>query len=350
MTKPLALIGYLGPNTVLTKASSLIATELAAMGEICKRQGYDVAVAKTEEDSKIKAPETGMTLWDGESQPEILWLHQALPNIPGGVRDVHVNSIEAICNVLPGVKRLYRLMIDNNYAMAHKQFLSVVRSKGRRCSYIAGYREPAPSPEYGALHQAVLDRMEDGTFYEVGYQSARALSERTQFKECGLFAEQLLMTKSLFPVEEKEFDFCYIGASRSDKQKQQARLDSLGADLLAHENAFYGGSLFNSAVAFPKAWSMMSKSKAHLITRDPGMDMQPLHRYLQALVHGAIPVVVNEPNPVGFIYYPELQDMLRVESYAEALELVKNYEGLKPLLKEELEYWVGFDTSRTQDL
>lgn len=350
MTKPLALIGYLGPNTVLTKATSLIATELAAMGEICRRQGYEVAIAKTEEDSKTNAPSTGMELWDGETQPEILWLHQALPNIPGGVRDVHVNSIEAISKVLPGLKRLYRLMIDNNYAMAHKQFLSVVRSKGRRCSYIAGYREPAPSPEYAALHQGVLDRMEDGSFFEVGYQAARALSEGTQFKECGLFAEQLLMTKSLFPTEEKIFDFCYIGASRSDKQKQQARLDSLGKDLLAHENSFYGGSLFNSAVGFPKAWSMMSKSKAHLITRDAGMDMLPLHRYLQALVHEAIPVVVNEPEPVGFIHYPELQEMLRVKSYDDALGLVNNYDELLPLLKKELQYWVGFDSDRTQDL
>lgn len=350
MTKPLALIGYLGPNTVLTRATSLIATELAAMGEICRKQGYDVALAKTEEDARANVPHTGMDLWDGETQPETLWLHQALPNIPGGVRDVHVNSIEAVHKVLPKVKKLYRLMIDNNHSMSHKQFLSVVRSKGRRCSYIAGYREPAPSPEYAALHQAVLDRMDNGSFYEVGYESARALSSGTEFKTCGLFAEQLLLTRNLFPTEPKSLDFCYIGASRSDKQKQQARLDSLGHDLLSHENSFYGGSLFSSAVSFPKAWTMMSKSKAHLITRDAGMDMQPLHRYLQALVHSAIPIVVNEPDPVGFIHDPELQKLLRVRSYKEALNLVDSYEDLLPLLQEELEYWVGFDASRNQAL
>ncbi len=45
MTKPLAIVGYIGTNTNLTFASSLVATELAAMARILERCGYEAKIA-----------------------------------------------------------------------------------------------------------------------------------------------------------------------------------------------------------------------------------------------------------------------------------------------------------------
>ena len=41
MTKPLAVVGYIGTNTNLLEATSLIATELAAMARVLERCGYE---------------------------------------------------------------------------------------------------------------------------------------------------------------------------------------------------------------------------------------------------------------------------------------------------------------------
>ena len=90
----------------------------------------------------------------------------------------------------------------------------------------------------------------------------------------------------------------------------------------------------------------MEQAKAHLIVRDPGMDQTPLHRYLQALVHGAIPIVLNESAPVAFIKSGVLQDALRVSSLEEGLSLVARRDELMPLLIEERDYWLEFDRYR----
>ena len=47
---------------------------------------------------------------------------------------------------------------------------------------------------------------------------------------------------------------------------------------------------------FNKCWDAMGNAKAHLIVREPNMGQLPLHRYMQALVLDAIPVVLGEAN------------------------------------------------------
>ena len=44
--KPLAVIGYIGTSTILTEATSLISTELAAMARVLERCGYDAKLAQ----------------------------------------------------------------------------------------------------------------------------------------------------------------------------------------------------------------------------------------------------------------------------------------------------------------
>ncbi len=95
---------------------------------------------------------------------------------------------------------------------------------------------------------------------------------------------------------------------------------------------------------------MMSRSKAHLITRDAGMTQLPLHRYLQAIVHSSIPIVLNEPEPVPFIHSPTLQQRLRVKEYSDALQLVSDYFSLLPDLLDELDYWIQFDSSLNKNV
>jgi len=349
MTKPLALVGYLGPNNVLTRATSLVSTELAAMAAMLEDQGYEVALGKTDEvPTRVKAPETGLKVWDNKTQPELVWLHQACVNLPGGVAPVHLKSADALAKALPNAKKILRLVVDTSHAMSHRQLLNTLKAKGKNSSYLDNFREKGPNESYIAIREAIIEAIENKSYYEVGYEEVNA--DDIQFKRCSLFLRQLEITAALFPKPEKEFDFCYIGASRSHPGKKQARMDSIGSELLSHENAFYGGSLFSTAIRFPKAWDAMSRSKGHIITRDKGMEQKPLHRYVQALVCDAIPVVVNEPDPVGFIHTPELQDRLRVKSYEEAKALVNDYDEIKPLLKKELEYWHNFDQANRVEL
>jgi len=344
MIKPLALVGYLGPNNVLTRASSLVATELAAMAKMLEEYGYDVALCKTDETpSKVKAPETGLKIWDNKTQPHTVWLHAACVNIPGGLAPVHLKSADALAKALPNARRIYRLVIDLSNAMTHRQMLNTLRAKGRKSGYVDNWREAGPNESYQAIFDAVTKAEEEGRFYEVGYDVFRAKDRELPFLNCNLTTKQLEITAELFPKAEKQYDFCYIGSSRSCKKKQAARLEAIGEELLAHEPAFYGGSLFKTATRFNKAWEAMSASKAHLIARDEGMDQQPLHRYIQALINDAIPVCVGEPEPVGYIHDPELQELLRVSSYQEAVALVEDYDNLLPKLRKELAYWQNFD-------
>lgn len=347
MDKPLILLAYLGsPNDNLTRANTLISTEIAAMAKICEDWGFSAAIAKTKpENPKSVFPLTGAKLWDGETQPEAIWLHQALPNIPGGLRPIHDHTLEILEKTLPGVKRIYRLVVDNNESMNHKRFMFDLKSKGENCYYLKGYKSRGKNTGYESLEKYILKHIESETYYEVGYEAARASTTDLKFIKAGIFSKQLLLTKQLFGEKEKDIDFCYIGASRSSETKRKARLNALGEDLLGHKNSFYGGSLFKkrSSIRFPKAWEMMSRSKAHLITRDPKMTQLPLHRYLQSLAHLSIPVVLNEANSVHFIHDSTLQQKLRVNGYSDALQLVNNYGELLPLLQKELDYWVNFE-------
>ena len=73
---------------------------------------------------------------------------------------------------------------------------------------------------------------------------------------------------------------------------------------------------------------------------------KPLHRYLQALILEAVPIVLNEPTPAHFIHDEVLQDVLRVGSYEEGLGLVKRREELLPRLRAELQWWLEYDLAR----
>jgi hypothetical protein len=354
LDKPLILLAYLGfPNYNLTRANTLISTEIAAMAKICEDWGFSAAIAKTKpENPRSVFPSTGVKMWDGKTQPEAIWLHQALPNIPGGVRPIHDHTLEILEKLLPRVKKIFRLVVDNNESMNHHSLIRGLKSKGESCYYIAGYKPRGPNSGYKSLYCHILQHIERGTYYEVGYDPARSKSPELNFINAGVFSKQLLLTKKLFGPKEKDIDFCYIGASRSNEAKRKTRLNALGEDLLGHKNSFYGGSLFKkrSSVRFPKAWEMMSRSKAHLITRDAGMTQLPLHRYLQALAHSSIPIVLNEPEPVPFIYSPTLQQRLRVKGYSDALQLVSDYSSLLPDLLDELDYWIQFDSSLNKDV
>jgi hypothetical protein len=351
MNKPLILLAYLGfPNHVLTRANTLISTEIAAMARVASDNGFNVAVAKTEQETpKVLFPSTGAELWDGKTQPESVWFHQAIPSIPGGICPIHEHTLEVLEKVLPKVKSIYRLVVDNTSSMNHKTFMYKLERNGKKCYYVRREKPTGPNKSYQAIYDSVVKHVNSGTFYEVGYESARSNSFNLNFKPCGIFSKQLALTRDLYGPKEKTLDFCYIGSSRGNETKKKKRLESLGEDFLAHQNSFYGGTLFKkrSSIRFPKAWEMMSSSKAHLIVRDSGMYQLPLHRYLQALVHLSIPIVINEPEPVEFIHNAELQSLLRIKSYSEALDLLSNYDSLLPLLIKERDYWIKYDTKKT---
>ena len=108
---------------------------------------------------------------------------------------------------------------------------------------------------------------------------------------------------------------------------------------------FYTGSLFKKRSTFNKCWDAMGNAKAHLIVREPSMGQLPLHRYMQALVLDAIPIVLGEAEPAKFIHDPTLQDLLRVSTYEEGAKLVERYDELLPLIKAERDYWIEYSFS-----
>ena len=115
MTKPVAVVGYIGSNTNLTFASSLVATELAAMGRILERCGYDAYIAHNPFERKRprKEPKTGIRSWDGKGEVDVVWIHQGTPNFMGGPTDEHCDQIGILGDALVTAKEVWRLLVDN---------------------------------------------------------------------------------------------------------------------------------------------------------------------------------------------------------------------------------------------
>jgi len=178
------------------------------MAKICEDWGFSAAIAKTKpENPRLVFPSTGVKMWDGETQPEAIWLHQALPNIPGGVRPIHDHTLEILEKLLPRVKKIFRLVVDNNESMNHRRLMFDLESKGKNCYYIAGYKPRGPNSGYESLYCHILRHIEQDTYYEVGYDHARSKSPELNFINAGVSSKQLLLTKELFGPKEKDIDF-----------------------------------------------------------------------------------------------------------------------------------------------
>lgn len=334
MTKPLALIGTLGQTVNLTEHTTLQAAEMAAMGRIAERNGYTAVAATTPPARGARVP-TGLACWDGEAPIDLVWLHQQPPNFMGGPSPQVCTNIGLIARGLATAKRVFRLVVDNNGTMRHKSVYGIKRRK--ECD------------SFAVASDLIEKKVAEGAWTEAGIPECADPEAGLPFIYVPITSEQLTLTKEVWGTkEEKTADFGYIGTSRANKKKQEARLASLG-DFLGHENSLYSGSLFGKKCNFIKGWEQMSQVKAHLIVREPTMRQVPLHRYLQALVHGAVPVVLGEPEAVPFIHNDELNTILRVSSLAEGLDLVARREELLPLLRAERDYWLDFDQSRAPD-
>ena len=334
MSKPIALIGSLGSTTKLTDLTSLQAAEMETMCRICEDNGYEALVAEGPPSERARAPRfpTGRAVWNGEGEIDLVWIHQQPPNYPGGPNEKVCENIQLLSRGLSGSGRLFRLVLDNNTTMRHKSAFGF----GRRTECEA----------FIDCANHLKRKAEEGLWFEVGYKECADPDAGMPFIECGISARQLDLTLEMFGTdEEKTIDFCYIGTSRANKKKQEARLDSI-RPFLDYPDSHFSGSLFRKKCGFVKGWELMREARAHLIVRDAGMDQTPLHRYLQALVHGAIPIVLNEPTPVAFIHNEVLQDALRVTSLEEALDLISRRDELMPLLIEEKDYWMEFDWNR----
>ena len=332
---PRMLIGTAGQTTQLTDLTSLQAAEMEAMCRIAKRHNYEPVLAQSETKLlKGRAPKaaTNRAVWDGHSHVDAVWIHQQGGNYQGGPDLCVCEAIDQLARGLAMADKAYRLVLDNNTTMRHK---SVARLGGR-----------TECPSFALLGAEIDRKVAEGKWYEVGYAACADPEAGLPFIECGISAEQLLLTAEIKGLlTDKTVDFCYIGTSRANAKKQKARLDLLG-DFLDHECAHYSGSLFKKKCGFVKGWQLMGEAKAHLIVREPTMRQVPLHRYLQALVHGAVPVVLGEPEAVPFIHNDELNTILRVSSLAEGLDLVARREELLPLLAAEGAYWLDFDLNR----
>ena len=332
MNKSLALVGYLGPNYNLLGATSLVATELAAMGSILKKMGYDVAVACPESVvENITGPPTGLQPWDQTQKPEILWFHQSNPNFPGGICEKRGARLDVVAKAITQADIVLRLLVDNNGSLDHTQI-----------KYIKTKRNNTPACL--TIVDEIAHKIEQGKWFEVGWEDCRSRLN-LPFIDCGITAEQLLITKELLGgPQEKIYDFCYVGARRHDKAEEGRGIAM--APFVDHQPSFYKGSFFKNRSSFANVWSGMASSRGHLIAREKTMVHLPLHRYMQALILDAVPIVVGESEPVEFINDPDLQNILRVSSLEEGLKLLEKADELKPLLEKELQYWINYDLSR----
>jgi len=215
-----------------------------------------------------------------------------------------------------------------------------------RHNVIYGLRRNNACPGFTHCLEGFEKVLERGDWYEVGWESCRDVDAGLPFIDCGITGEQLRLTTELLGgPDEKEYDFCYVGTSRANKKKGDRRLDLI-RPFLDHEPSFYSGSLFKKRGTFRKCWDGMRRSKGQLIVRDPNMVHLPLHRYVQSLIHESVPIVLGELDSVEFIHNPDLQKTLRVNTYEEGLELIRQREDLLPLLRQELDYWMDYDLSR----
>ena len=336
MTKPRALVGTVGMTLKVTDHSSLQAAEMEAMCRILEKQGYEALVAQAPPAERARAPKfpTGRKVWNGEGKIDLVWIHQQTPNYIGGVSDEVCVVLEDIARGLHTAEKAIRLAVDNNETMRFKAMKGIGRR--RECE------------SFALLEAEVNSKMANGLWMEAGIPECADPDQGLPFIYAPITSEQLMLTKEVWGTQEvKTLDFGYVGTSRANKKKQSARLESLG-DFLTHGSSLYTGSLFGKRCGFVKGWEAMSQVKAQLIVRDPGMDQTPLHRYLQALMHDAIPIVLNESAPVAFIHSEVLQDALRVSTLEEGLDLVERREELLPLLREERDYWIEHDQSCVQ--
>lgn len=332
MSKPLALVGYIGPNFNILGATSLMAMELAAMGSILRKMGYDVAVACPQSVAEnISGTPTGLQAWDQKQKPDVLWLHQSNPNFPGGICEKRSARLDVVAKAITQADIVLRLLVDNNGNLDHSQIKYIKTKKNN-------------TPACVTIVDEIASKIEKGKWFEVGWEDCRG-RERLPFIDCGITAEQLLITKELLGgSQEKIYDFCYVGARRHDKAEEGR--GAAMAPFVNHELSFYRGSFFKKRTSFANVWTGMAQARGHLIAREKSMVHLPLHRYMQALILDAVPVVVGEPEPVEFINDPDLQNILRVSTLEEGLALLEKADELRPLLEKELQYWIDYDLSR----
>lgn len=324
--KPLALVSALSTHTCILKVNSLVVSELHIMCTILEISGFDVALIS---DPSEVAEFPRFPAWDGKRKPDIVWLHQAPLNIHGGMKmyEKIQKRFGLIAKAIEEADTILRLVIDTNYTMTLAQFFRALKSKSKRAEEY---------PEIKRIYEALIAKREtDGAFYNIGTFDP----QEGPFIPYDFFPPQVLNTYS---PQEKEYDFCYVGASR---QKTKEYRFSILEDYLELPNSFFAGSLFKGSVAqskkisFPKVVDAMEKAKTHFIVRDPDMHQQPLHRYVQALACGAVPIVLGERQEAPFIHNAELQSILRVTTPEEAKRILNKVDILQPLLKEELNYW-----------
>ncbi len=334
MTKLRALVGTVGQTSKITDITSLQAAEMEAMCRILEHYGYESMVAEAAPGPKSRAPKfpTGRAVWDGIGEIDLVWLHQQTPNYMGGVKPPVCVMMDLLAKGLLSAKKVVRLVVDNNETMQRKSFI--------------GFGKRKECPAFPICEAELLRKESEGNWIEAGIPECADPNFDAPLVEVGFTSDKLLLCQGLMGVdEEKVVDLCYIGTNRSNKKKQAGRMAGL-EEFATHPSGNFSGSMFQQRCGLIKGWRLMSEARAHLIARDPGMIQTPLHRYVQALVHNAVPIVLNEPAPVGFIHNEDLQGLLRVTTLEEGLDLVKRRDELMPLLIEERDYWIKFDRYR----
>ena len=306
--------------------------EILAMATILENSGYDVRVVTPE------SPFEGSFLpWDGEDL-SLLWIHQATPNIFGGIQGNNFPAFlpryTLLLEAIKKTKILARFMVDNQKEMSNYFLFRVMKSQAKT--------KGKTYPLFVDFYQTMLDHVEDGTFLEIGLDGVH--SGDFPFIPCDLTSEQLRMC---FPDRlEKLHTTCYIGTGRGVKQREErwAKVEPF----VGMEGAFFGGSLFRGRspdfpkrVPFDKAIMAMRQSRSHIICRDLGMSQVPLHRYLQALMSYAIPAVAGEDSPPDFIHCPILKETLLVKDQKDVTALLGREEELSSLLEKERNYWLA---------
>jgi hypothetical protein len=306
--------------------------ELLSMANVLVHSGYDVRVVTNEESSDGTIP-----LWGGEKL-DLLWIHQATPNIFGGIEGGNfARFFPRYSLLLDAVKKtrvLARFMVDNQKEMSNYFLFRVMKSQAKTKGQIY--------PLFVDFYQAMLDHVDGGTFIEIGLDGVQ--SGDFPFFPCDLTSEQLRMC---FPdCLEKRYTTCYIGTGRGMKQREErwAKVEPF----VGMEGAFFGGSLFRGRspdfpkrVPFDKAITAMRQSRSHIICRDLGMSQVPLHRYLQALMSYAIPAVTGEESAPDFINCHVLKKTLLVKDQKDVETLLEREEELSPLLQAERDFWLG---------
>ncbi len=314
------LLSSLGSKGVQQSNDHISHMELLAIGKSQLELGHEVFITKCQSRFNIQVP--GIQWYNGESIDAII-LHQTPANYQGGTH-LRVGSpsnltIHSLAKSIDQYRpHIYYLAIDDSETMSLASNIKALKKKARNCAK----KDILLSNSFLLVAEYL-----DSTFNLEYLGSSTVNKYAIDFP-----VHQLQIDLTINSLKEKPFpkydSLCYIGSKVDDRL---AYIESF------HPETF--GFISNSKrnIKLAQAYKIMYEHRYHLIVRQSNNQQIPLHRFLQTLAMGRVPVLFTNNN--NYVNDKFLASQLTAKDDEELVYLATHHMEFLPSLVREYNYW-----------